>query len=204
MAHALPAPLPHRRGSVPARGLLLVLLFAAAGCTLHSSLPELGDVPAFKLTTQNGTAFSSDSLKGKVWVADFIFTTCNGPCPRMSAQMRHLQDRLMQRSETLNSVRLVSITVDPKHDTPAALLEYSGHFRADSRIWSFLTGPEESIRKLSVDTFHVNTAVDRLEHSTRFILVDGKARIRGYYESTDATMLDQLSEDIEKLRKEVF
>jgi protein SCO1/2 len=179
-------------------------LFATAGCTLQSSLPELGDVPAFKLTSQNGTAFSSDSLKGKVWVADFIFTTCNGPCPRMSSQMRRLQNALLKRSGALNSVRLLSITVDPQHDDPPTLLEYSRHFRADARLWSFLTGPEAEIRKLSADTFHVNTAVNLLEHSTRFILVDGKARIRGYYESTDATMLDQLVEDIDKLCKEVF
>lgn len=186
------------------RSLLPPLLLLASGCALHSSLPELGNVPAFVLTTQNGTAFSSDALNGKVWVADFIFTTCNGPCPRMSAQMRRLQDRLHQNSATLNSVRLLSITVDPRHDTPPVLLEYSAHFRADAHRWEFLTGPEETIRKLSVDTFHVNTAVDRLEHSTRFILVDGRARIRGYYESTETTMLDQLTEDIEKLRKEVF
>jgi protein SCO1/2 len=186
------------------RGLLAILLLAVSGCTLHSSLPELGSVPAFALTSQTGAAFSSDSLKGKVWVADFIFTTCNGPCPRMSAQMHRLQNTLLKRSETLNSVRLLSITVDPRHDDSKTLLEYSGHFRADPGIWSFLTGPQEEIRKLSVDTFHVNTAVDQLEHSTRFILVDGKARIRGYYESTDATMLDRLVEDIDKLRKEVF
>lgn len=182
----------------------LILLLAAVGCTLHSSLPELGNVPAFALTNQNGVTFSSESLKGKVWVADFIFTTCNGPCPRMSAQMRRLQATLLKKPETLSSVRLVSISVDPKRDTPQALREYSNHFRADARIWSFLTGPEANIRKLSVDTFHVNTAVDQLEHSTRFILVDGKSRIRGYYESTDASMLDQLAEDIEKLHKEVF
>ncbi len=186
------------------RRLLLLLLLVASGCTLRSNLPELGSVPAFTLTAQDGTAFSSESLQGKVWVADFIFTTCNGPCPRMSAQMRRLQNALLKRTGTLDSLRLVSITVDPKHDTPPVLLEYSGHFRADPRIWNFLTGPEETIRKLSVDTFHVNTAVDRLDHSTRFILVDGKARIRGYYESTDANMLDQLTEDMEKLRKEVF
>jgi protein SCO1/2 len=202
--HASKPPLPDGRGSVPARRLLFVVLLASAGCTLHSSLPELGDVPAFKLTTENGAAFSSDSLKGKVWVADFIFTTCNGPCPRMSAQMRRLQVALKKKPETLNSVRLLSITVDPKHDDPPTLLEYAARFRADSRIWSFLTGPEEEIRKLSVDTFHVNTAANGLEHSTRFILVDGKARVRGYYESNDATALDQLAEDIDKLRKEVF
>jgi protein SCO1 len=186
------------------RGLLAFLLLAASGCTLHSSLPEMGNVPAFALTAQNGAAFSNDSLKGKVWVANFIFTTCNGPCPRMSAQMRRLQVALLKKPETLQSVRLVSITVDPQHDDPPVLLAYSNRFQADPRIWSFLTGPEAEIRKLSADTFHVNTAVNLREHSTRFILVDGKARIRGYYEASDATMLDQLTEDIDKLRKEVF
>jgi protein SCO1/2 len=186
------------------RLLLFVLLIAMAGCTLHSSLPELGHVPDFALTDQNGNAFSSNALRGKVWVADFIFTTCNGPCPRLSAQMRHLQNALTKKPETLKSVRLLSITVDPRHDDPPALREYAERFRADTRIWSFLTGPEESILKLSVDTFHINTAADPLEHSTRFILVDGKARIRGYYESTDATTLDQLPRDIDVLRKEVF
>lgn len=184
--------------------VLAILFLTTGGCTLHSSLPELGSVPAFALTAQNGAAFSSDSLKGKVWVADFIFTTCNGPCPRMSAQMHKLQSTLLKRSENLNSVRLVSITVDPRHDDAKTLLEYSGHFHADPRLWSFLTGPEENIRKLSVDTFHINTAANQLEHSTRFILVDAKARIRGYYETTDTAMLDQLVEDIDKLRNEVF
>ena len=111
---------------------------------------------------------------------------------------------LLLRPKSLNSSRLVSITVDPQHDDAKTLLEYSGRFRADPGIWYFLTGSNENIRKLSVDTFHINTAVNQLEHSTRFILVDGKARIRGYYEATDATMLDQLVEDIDKLRKEVF
>ncbi len=186
------------------RVFLLTLTLFMAGCTLHSSLPELGNVPPFQLTDQHGAAFSSDSLKGKVWVADFIFTTCNGPCPRMSSQMRRLQNMLLKNSENLKAVHLLSITVDPQHDDARTLLEYSGHFRADPRIWSFLTGPDDEIRKLSVDTFHVNTAVNQLEHSTRFILVDRKARLRGYYESTDTAMLDQLAADIDTLRKEVF
>ncbi len=183
---------------------LVILLLTTAGCVLHSSLPELGNVPAFTLTTQNGTALSSDTLKDKVWVVDFMFTTCNGPCPRMSAQMHRLQTTLLKRDGSFDSVRLLSITVDPRHDDAKTLLEYSGHFGADPRLWNFLTGPEESIRQLSADTFHINTAVNQLEHSTRFILVDKKARIRGYYETTDPSMLDQLVEDIDKLRKEVF
>ena len=118
-------------------------------------------MPAFALTAQNGNAFSSDSLKGKVWVADFIFTTCSGPCPRMSAQMRRLQERLLRNSETLNSVRLLSISVDPVYDTPETLLEHSGAFLCDYP-WKLLEfyRLEESIRRsawgLSMSTLRRN------------------------------------------------
>jgi protein SCO1/2 len=156
------------------------------------------------LTAQDGTAVSRDSLKGKVWVVDFIYTTCQGPCPRLSAQMHRLQQRLLASGRVPENVRLISITVDPAHDTPAVLAEYARRFQADARLWQFLTGPEAVIRMLSADTFHVNTAANLVEHSTKFILVDRKARIRGYYESTDASTIDQLIEDIGPLRKEIF
>jgi protein SCO1/2 len=183
------------------RNVAILCLLALAGCASHSGLPDLGGVPAFTLTAQDGASFSSDALKGKVWVADFIFTTCSGPCPRMSSRMRRLQDQLLRRGVP-DDVRLVSVTVDPGHDTAPVLLDYASHFRANPKLWHFLTGPEESIRKLSVDTFHVNTVAAPLEHSSRLILIDGKARIRGYYETTDATMLATLMGDIDKLRKE--
>ncbi|MGD0580416.1 MAG: SCO family protein [Bryobacteraceae bacterium] len=186
------------------RRLWLTICLAAAGCTLRSSLPELGDVPAFTLTAQDGTAVSRDSLKGKVWVVDFIFTSCHGPCPRLSAQMHRLQSRLLANGRVPDDVRLISITVDPTHDTPAVLAGYARNFQADAHLWRFLTGPEGSIAALTADAFHVNTAANLLEHSTKFVLVDRKARIRGYYESTDASTLDQLIEDIGPLRKEIF
>ena len=161
----------------------------------------MGGVPAFSLTAQTGRTVTRDTLKGKIWVVDFIFTTCNGPCPRMSAQMKRLQAKL---DAAPDDVRLISITVDPEHDTPAVLAEYAQHFQADPHKWWFLTGPRDQIVDLSTGTFHVNTAVDLLQHSTRFILVDGKARIRGYYESADASTLDLLVTDIGALRREIL
>jgi protein SCO1/2 len=192
----------HLAGSL--RWILAVALLGTAACSLHSGLPELGDVPAFTLVDARGASFSSAKLQGKIWVADFFFTTCNGPCPRMSAVMHRLQQRFLSQRKSLDRVRLVSISIDPAHDTPAVIAEYSGHFRADSRIWWFLTGDEETVKRLSADTFHVNTRAAPLEHSTRFVLVDGKSRIRGYYETTDVAMLDQLVEDVGALRREVF
>jgi protein SCO1/2 len=182
----------------------LIVSLALTACSPHSNLPDLGSVPSFQLIAQDGQPFSSDALKDKVWVADFIFTTCSGPCPRMSSLMHRLQNRLLQSPALRDQVRMVSVTVDPAHDTPEVLAEYSTHFRARAGFWFFLSGPAESIQKLSVDTFHINTVASPLEHSSRLILVDRRARIRGYYESTDAAMLDQLVEDIGQLRKELF
>jgi cytochrome oxidase Cu insertion factor (SCO1/SenC/PrrC family) len=118
--------------------------------------------------------------------------------------MHRLQQRLLVNGQPPDDVRLVSITVDPAHDTPAVLAEYARRFQADARLWHFLTGPEGAIGALSADTFHVNTTANLIEHSTKFVLVDRKARIRGYYESLDASTLDQLIEDIGPLRKEIF
>jgi len=177
------------------RYLAILLLLPLAGC-LKSGLPELGEVPRFELTASDGSHFGSEQLKGKIWVADFFFTTCNGPCPRMSAQMKKLQ------AATGAEIQLVSFTIDPGHDTPPVLAEYATHFRADPARWHFLTGTAAELQRLSMDTFHLGDIGVKLEHSTRFVLVDGKMRIRGYYESNMPGLIPDLTEDIAKLRKE--
>lgn len=186
-----------------------ILQFAALGAAclcltacLNSGLPTLGEVPHFSLTNQEGQKFESTAaLANKVWVADFIFTTCHGPCPRMTAQMHKLQED----TKELTDVELVSFTVDPKTDTPEVLAAYAKQFKADPERWTFLTGTAEALNKLSFDTFRLGNVGDgKLEHSTRFVLIDRKGRIRGYYDTTDATALPQLVEDIGKVRKEVL
>lgn len=181
--------------------IAVVALAGLCGCTgLKSGLPELGDVPLFKLTLSSGEPFSSEILGGKVWVVDFFFTTCNGPCPRMSVQMNKLQDAVAE----LDDVRLLSITIDPANDTPAELAAYARRYRADPGRWYFLTGPAADIRKISYDTFHLSDVGGALEHSSRFALVDRKGRIRGYYETNDPNAIAQLVEDIRKVRKEIL
>jgi protein SCO1/2 len=183
----------------PAVPLLAGLSLALSGC-LTSGLPTFADVPHFTLTAQDGREFrSAEALKDKVWVADFFFTTCNGPCPRMSAQMKKLQ----QATEATPEVQLVSFTVDPAHDTPEVLAAYAKRFRADSARWHFLTGPPASLQALSKDVFQLGDIGVKLDHSTRFLLVDRKGRLRGYYDTADATTIQQLTEDIAKLRKEL-
>jgi protein SCO1 len=179
---------------------LILALLGLSGCTLKSSLPEMGQVGRFHLISQSGEPYASDSLKGKVWIADFIFTTCQGPCPRMTARMRKLQAEYWD----VKDVQLISFTVDPANDTPPALDAYARQFGADPERWRFLTGSEADLRKLSHDTFHVSGGGPGPEHSTHFILVDRKARIRGYYDSSDADALKQLSADVERVRREVL
>lgn len=166
---------------------------------LSSGLPELGQVPPFTLTGEDGRRFeSTKELADKVWVADFIFTTCNGPCPRMTALMKRVQEA----TKDLEDVQLVSFTVDPKNDTPAKLAEYAQRFRYNPARWHFLTGEPAELEKLSDDTFHLGGLGP--EHGTRFAVVDRKGRIRAYYETSDSSAIRQLVEDVKKLRKEVL
>jgi protein SCO1 len=179
---------------------LAALVFAATGCTLRSNLPILGTVPDFELTSETGETFHSSELAGRVWVADFFFTTCNGPCPRMSVQMREVQES----TRDLDDVRLLSFTIDPATDTPEVLAAYARRYKADSRRWHFLTGAPVELRRLSSDTFHLAEVGGSLEHSSRFALVDRKGRIRAYYDTSNTNAIPELVRDILKLRKEVL
>jgi protein SCO1/2 len=162
-------------------------------------LPVLGEVPAFQLTSETGQSFDSHVLDGHVWVADFFFTTCTGPCPMMSSQMHLLQTRT---AAEMPDVRLVSFTVDPKHDTPPVLAEYSRHFKPDPARWTFLTGEQAKLHELGFHGFHLNPVDGSLQHSTRFTLVDGQRRIRGYYVTGDDGFMPKLIHDIRQLERE--
>ena len=168
--------------------LIAVLLAACAG---PKPLPVLGQVPPFQLTAQSGQPFDSQSLDGHVWVADFIYTTCPGPCPMMSSQMHRVQ------LSTTPGISLVSFTVDPQHDTPPVLAAYAQHFTADPARWHFLTGEPSRLNDLGLRAFKLNSVDGSLIHSTRFVLVDGARRIRGYYLDTP-----QLLHDIRQLERE--
>jgi protein SCO1/2 len=174
--------------------VLAILLLSA--CAREKPLPILGEVPRFELTDQKGRPFTRAALDGHIWVADFIFTNCPGPCPRMSSKMHSVQ------TATPSDVKLVSFTIDPARDTPAVLDAYSRNFAADQSRWSFLTGAPAELNRLSMDSFHLGPVSDTLEHSTRFVLVDSKGRIRATYVSGDPDALTRISADIARLGKE--
>lgn len=173
------------------------LLALVVSCGWKSpQLPSYNAIPAFTLTSQTGAEFDSrKQLAGKVWVADFIFTTCQGPCPRMSAYMQRIQERV----KDLPDVRLVSFTVDPDRDTPEVLAEYGRRFQADPERWHLLTGPKETLQKLNRDAFLLGDINPNLEHSTRFVLVDRQGVVRGYYSSSDPQEIDKLVADLRAL-----
>jgi protein SCO1/2 len=179
--------------------MIAAILMAGCACgARREPLATFNQVPPFTLTDQHGQAFPSEtSLKGKVWIADFIFTTCTGPCPRMSSQMRRVQSEL----KDLPDVQLVSFTVDPENDTPTALAEYARRYGAESR-WHFLTGPKETLHQLNREAFMLGNVDGSLDHSTRFILIDRSSRVRKYYHTTEGTFVPELIADVRELLRE--
>ena len=159
-----------------------------------AQLPVLAAPAAFELTRETGEGFSSDSLNGHPWIANFIFTRCPNQCPAMSVRFAALQKTLPP------GVKLVSFSVDPEYDSPEKLREYSARFKADPNKWIFLTGQLSVIHRLQTE-LHLVKAEERDPglHSLRFVLMDGEGRARGYYDSTDSASLKKLTKDLKRL-----
>jgi protein SCO1/2 len=157
-----------------------------------------GEVPAFHLTSQTGEPFDRQSLDGKIWVADFIFSNCTSSCPRMSAQMGRLQRAVTEFAD----VRLISFSVDPRRDTPAVLTEYAARYHAEPGRWFFLTGDAKTLDALDRRAFMLGNVDGSLDHSTRFVLVDRRGKIRGYYGSSEDSPTARLIVDIRRLERE--
>ena len=161
-------------------------------------LPVLGQVNAFELTSSEGKLFGLQNLLGKVWVADFVFTTCSGLCPLMTRSMT----QLFRSYQLVPDVNYVSISVNPETDTPEVLQAYAKGQKADTRLWHFLTGRREDIQKLAVESFKIGSVEEPIFHSGKFALVDRYGNIRGYYEISEAEELSRLFKDISRLLKE--
>lgn len=160
-------------------------------------------IPDFALMERSGRAVSLANLRGKVWVADFFYTSCPGPCPMMSSRLSEIHKRTRQDAD----VRLVSISTDPAKDTPEVLQEYAKRFGADEK-WLFLTGDKAAIYALANKGFKLGvtdeggTATEPITHSTKLVLVDRNGTVRGFYEGTTVEEAKRLVADIERLLKE--
>lgn len=168
----------------------------------NRTVANYGTAPAFQLTNQDAQPFGSTNLSGKVWIADFVYTSCPGPCPMISSRMSELQKPLEK-----TDVHLVSFSVDPAKDTPEVLRGYAERLHAQPGRWDFLTGPAKAIYDISSKGFKLAASPDGGEsgepvHSTRVILVDRRGAIRGYYDATAPDAVTKLLADTTHLLRE--
>ena len=158
----------------------------------EDSLPVIGGIPDFEFIDSEGRDVGLSTLKGKVWVADFIFTTCTMACPIMTGNMNIIHKKYKKNDD----IRLVSISVYPEYDTPEVLKKYASQYEANTDTWHFLTGNESTVKEVIKDGFKIGDYEDIIFHSEKFALVDRNGMIRAYYNGMK-------SEDMKKLKKDI-
>jgi protein SCO1/2 len=183
-------------------GVLFWLRQAQVQQLTNRTIASYGTLPSFELVNQDAQPFGTAQLAGKIWIADFIFTTCPGPCPIISTRMSELQKPLEK-----TDIHLVSFTVDPEKDTPEALRAYAEKLHAQPARWDFLTGARPEIYALARDGFKLAVSEESDEagmpvHSTRIVLVDRHGTIRGYYDALAPDAVTKLLADANHLFRE--
>lgn len=160
-------------------------------------------IPFFHYLNEDSVRIKSTDLKGKIWVADFFFTTCSTICPKMTAQMKRLN---AMTADISDQVQFISFSINPGYDQPSILKRYKKHHGITAKNWVFLTGNEEETHRLGIENFMIAAgedadAVDGYAHSEAFTLVDKEGYVRGVYNIADPAQVDQLNKDIRKLLK---
>jgi len=184
-------------------GIFIALKIQIWKVSSAAILPTYGEVPEFSLIDHHGQEINLEKLKGSVFVADFFFTSCAGICPRMTEQMTRVQEAFKDEQR----VKLVSFTVDPERDSVWVLSEYAKGWGAIDGKWFFITGEKKKIYELARKGFKLPVEEDDggpndFIHSDRFVLVDSKGRIRGYYSGTDPEDVDKLIRDVKLVLRE--
>ncbi|MEY2636170.1 MAG: hypothetical protein RLZZ197_646 [Bacteroidota bacterium] len=199
---------------------IIVLNFLVAllafSCSQEKKLPFLGpkqvnakgdtvyhQIPSFRFLNQDSVFVSEKDVEGKVYVADFFFTTCPTICPKMKTQMLRIYERYKDRDE----VRIISHSIDPDFDTPNVLKDYADRLQVKAPKWNLLTGDKAAIYTLGQKSYMVSAQEDPNEaggfvHSGAFILVDKNRHVRGIYDGTVEAEVNHLLEDMEILLKE--
>jgi protein SCO1/2 len=198
--------------------VLLISLISCEDQTKERVLPIIGDrdleyktvdgkevvdtiypkIPDFKFLNQDSVMITSKSLKGKVWVADFFFTSCPSICPTLTRNMKKLQSAFLK---TDSLVRFVSFTIDPARDSVEKIKAYGDKYGINHDTWWMLTGPKEEIYDIALNEFKASVASDgkidtAFIHTEKFFLLDRDKVVRGWYNGLDSTNLDKLIKDI--------
>ncbi|TWK50662.1 SCO1 protein [Bacillus paralicheniformis] len=180
-------------------GILTVFLSSCGTSKIENSLNY--DVQSFSFQNQDGKTVSLESLKGQVWVADFIFTNCKTICPPMTSHMAELQKRMEE--ENLQA-RIVSFSVDPENDTPEKLKKFAANYPLNFQNWDFLTGySQEEIEKFALKSFKAIVKKpedeDQVIHQSSFYLVDQNGKVVKDYDGAKDTPYDEIIADIKTL-----
>ena len=179
--------------------IIIALIAVMQPDGVEEQLPIISKIPAFDLVDQNSKQFTLENVQGNVWLADFIFTTCSGPCPIMTERMSKVQHDLLE----IEKLKFVSFTVNPDYDTPEVLKKYAQRFDVDDSSWSFVTGKYDQIQELIADGFKMGDTEEIVFHSTRFALVDHEGNLRGYYSGTEPAEHEILMRDIQSLINDI-
>ncbi len=196
--------------------ILTSVLFVA--CQERAKLPFLGpesinkdgktvthSIPAFSFVNQDGQVLTNSDFDGKVYVADFFFTSCPTICPVMKTQML----RIYEHFEANPDVKILSHTIDPAHDSVSVLKDYRNRLGVKGSQWQFVTGDQDKIYDIAAKGYMASAMEDSTDvasggfiHSGAFLLIDKNRRVRGQYDGTQAEEVSQLIRDIELLLKE--
>jgi len=186
-------------------GALVAATLAVFGSFILSSadkskteIPVYGAVPDFEFVNQDSALFGHDDLLGKITVVDFFFTTCQTICPIMVIE----KEKIYRAFDDTDLVQIVSISVNPAHDTPEVMKRYAREHGVTDDRWQFLSGPVEDVIRLSEQGFMLPAENLPMGHSSKFALVDRQGQIRGYYNSLEQKPMIALHQHITRLLQE--
>ena len=163
-------------------------------------------IPKFEFINQNGDTITNHDYAGKIYVADFFFTTCPGICPKLTKHMKILEDLYSKNDE----IKFLSHTVMPWHDSVSVLNEYGKRYDIESKKWNLVTGDKEEIYRVARDgyfadnSFKTQESVNEFIHSENFYLIDKNGKIRGVYNGTLEIEIERLKRHIKTLEQETI
>ena len=207
-----------RHSALPLSGSFIVsisLIFSSCVQQNEPKLPVLGEkevsgsdtiyhaIGHFRFFDQDSSIITNQTVKNKIYVADFFFTSCRTICPVMKTQMLRVYEAVKNDPNVL----LISHTIDPEYDTVGLLHDYANRLGVETDKWHFLTGNKDSIYYIAQTGYFATAMEDDDEpggfiHSGAFLLIDKKGRIRGKYDGTSEEDVNKLLKDIGTLEKE--